>query len=520
MIASFTRIQYLFPLFFLLGKGLLVFYLILVINLGFAQQRDLQQESVSIFNGKDLDGWHISKTNHHGTIGNFFVEDRAIVLKQYPYGQGGIILSNKMYRDFELTLDFKGYPGTNGGIFLRASESGSGYQLELAGDGEPGTGNLFGEMLRTTVNARIENIGEVWKKGDWNSFRIRITGEIPKVSLWINDEHMWDAEGERNDLIGDVTEGMIAFQLHWSATLQPVPGGRCCDFSWRPEASHQFRNVRIREFNLAEASISTVSTSTQQPQMPVSDGFDMEFIRIEPGKMLVGKIEIECPSFPDTRDIPDENKWTEEEFMLCQEMAKRDSRPGFWVKMDLPYFIGKYEVTQGQWETVMGFNPSVFTAEKVGKPTGSHPVENVTWEMVQDFLAKLNAMDTMYSYRLPTEFEWEYAARAGNEALLSWSETGQQAWIQQTNKGTTKPVGTKKPNPWGLHDMLGNVWEWVDDFYNDDVLPDTIPPINGELHVLKGGSITSDVTNATYLYHGAGPGNGYDVGFRLVRELR
>jgi formylglycine-generating enzyme required for sulfatase activity len=375
-------------------------------------------------------------------------------------------------------------------------------------------------MLKTTINALIETLEKVWKKGDWNSFRIRMTGEIPKVSLWINGEHMWDAEGERNDLIGDVTAGMIAFQLHWSATLQPIPGGRCCDFSWRPDASHQFRNVKIKELEPAKELISHPSLSAEQNLTQAFNSLDMEFIEIEPGKMLVGKIEIECPSFPDTRDVPDENKWTEEEFKYCREMAERDSKPGFWVSLDQPYFIGKHEVTQGEWQKVMGFNPSVFNAEKLGLSTDLHPVENVTWEMVQDFLKKLNTMDSIYSYRLPTEFEWEYAARAGNDNLLSWSETGKQAWIQQTDKGTTKPVGTKNENPWGIYDMLGNVWEWVEDYYNDEVLADPIPPKEGEVHVLKGGSITSDVTNATYLFHGAGPGNGYDVGFRLVRETK
>lgn len=503
-----------------LMRILVTVFLLLFSNLGFAQQVGAPHEFVPIFNGKDLDGWHISKTNHHGTMGNFFVEDGALVMKQYPYGQGGIILTDKKYRDFELTMEFKGYPGTNGGIFLRSSESGSAYQLELAGDGEMGTGNLIGELLKTTANARIENIGEVWKKGDWNSFRVRFTGEKPKVSLWINGKHMWDAEGERNDLIGDVAEGMIAFQLHWSATLQPVPGGRCCDFSWRPEASHQFRNIRIKELNPAQELISSGSSPAQKTMITESNGADMEFIRIEPGKMLVGKIEIECPSSPDTRDIPEESKWTEEEFKLCQEMAKRDSKPGFWVTMDQSYFIGKYEVTQSQWEKVMGSNPSIFNSEKVGEDTDLHPVDNVTWEMVQDFLTKLNAMDSIYSYRLPTEFEWEYAARAGNDELLSWSDTGKQAWIQQTDKGSPKPVGIKEPNLWGLYDMLGNVWEWVEDYYNDDVFAGPVPPVKGEVHVLRGGSITSDVTNATYLFHGAGPGNGYDVGFRLVRELR
>ena len=258
----------------------------------------------------------------------------------------------------------------------------------------------------------------------------------------------------------------------------------------------------------------------QQLDYGSTNSFGMEFQKIEPGRLLMGRLEIECPSYPDTRDVPEELKWTKEDFEKCKELTERDSRPGFWVNISQSFFIGKYEVTQGQWKEVMGSNPSFFNEKKVGRNTDLHPVENVSWEMVQDFLTKLNHRDSIYRYRLPTEFEWEFAARAGNDALLSWAETIEQAWIQQIDKGTTQPVGTKKPNPWGLYDMLGNVWEWVEDYYNDGLFADPIPPVKGTVHVLKGGSITSDLTNATYLFHGGGPGNGYDVGFRLVREIK
>jgi hypothetical protein len=212
-----------------------------------AQVSQIREGFVPIFNGKDLEGWHISRTNHHGTKGNFFVEDEAIVMKQFPYGQGGIILSDKNYQDFEMYLEFKGHPGTNGGIFFRSNESGSGYQIELVGDGEPRTANLIGEMLRVAKGAQAKDLQKVWKKEDWNSFRLRVVGEKPKMTLWVNGVLMWEVQAERNDLIADATSGMIAFQLHWSATLMPVPGGRCCDFSWKPDAAHAYRNILIKE---------------------------------------------------------------------------------------------------------------------------------------------------------------------------------------------------------------------------------------------------------------------------------
>ncbi len=249
-----------------------------------------------------------------------------------------------------------------------------------------------------------------------------------------------------------------------------------------------------------------------------TNSLGMEFELIEPGSMLVGRIEIECPNAPDTRDVDESTRWTAEDFALCEELALRDSRPGFLVTIKQAFYIGKYEVTQGQWKKIMETNPSFFQGENVEGDSDLFPVDQVTWEQAKEFIEKLNALDTTSNYRLPTEFEWEYAARSGSDSLLSWSETGKQAWIQKTDKGTTQAVGRMKPNAWGLHDMLGNVWEWVEDYYNDKVFAEPIPPVSGEVHVLRGGSFTSDVTNATYFFHGGGPGNGYDVGFRIVRE--
>jgi formylglycine-generating enzyme len=137
--------------------------------------------------------------------------------------------------------------------------------------------------------------------------------------------------------------------------------------------------------------------------------------------------------------------------------------------------------------------------------------------MANEFVQKLSEMDSEANYRLPTEFEWEYAASAGTGEMISWKEIRKQAWIQATRNEGPKEVGQMQPNEWGIYDMLGNVWEWVSDFHNGDVLPEAQPPANGDFHVLKGGGFTSDVVSANPFFHGAGPGNQYDVGFRVVR---
>ncbi|MEX2568756.1 MAG: formylglycine-generating enzyme family protein [Cyclobacteriaceae bacterium] len=244
----------------------------------------------------------------------------------------------------------------------------------------------------------------------------------------------------------------------------------------------------------------------------------MEFEKIPAGSMIAGKLDLQCPDPPDNRKVDEGEMWTAADYKHCKALAKRDSRPGFLVTINKPFYIGKFQVTQGQWKAVMGNNPSFFQGERKAGKTEDFPVENVTWEDVQEFIQRLNALDHSARYRLPTEFEWEFATRAGAENPLSWQQTKQQAWIQDVDQGSTQAVGQLKPNSWGLYDMLGNVWEWVEDFHNGKTLPDSLPPLNGEVHVLKGGSFTSDVVNATYFFHGGGPGNGFDVGFRLVME--
>jgi formylglycine-generating enzyme required for sulfatase activity len=250
----------------------------------------------------------------------------------------------------------------------------------------------------------------------------------------------------------------------------------------------------------------------------------IELVLIKPGKMIVGKFQ---PAVfrednsggrrPASPDAPPRPTLQESDYVLAEQMAKNDALPGFEVEIERPFYIGKYEITQGQWKKVMGSNPSYFQGDKVEDNADQHPVESVSWQDVQVFIKELNALDKNNTYRLPTEFEWEYASRAGADDDIPRNEVRGMAVIGST---TTSEVGTKKPNAWGLYDTLGNVWEWVQDYYNEKLFADPVPSEKGKEHVIKGAPFYGGLKNATYMTHAGGPGSVYDVGFRLVMETK
>lgn len=229
---AFFKITFIF-IFFLLARP------------GIAQNNYVPEGFTPIFNGKGLTGWHTSRTSHQGTTGNFYVEDGAITLKQYPYGQGGVLLTDKKYRDFELYLEAKIDSFCNGGIFIRSTESGAAYQIELALPG--GLGDLYGERMEVSKGARAENIAQVWKAGSWNAFRIRMEGAIPRITLWVNGVKMWEVIQPKNDFIAGTTAGMIGLQAHWSAVYSPAAQAFNMASAWKPAGAHRFRNIAIRE---------------------------------------------------------------------------------------------------------------------------------------------------------------------------------------------------------------------------------------------------------------------------------
>ena len=189
------------------------------------------------------------------------------------------------------------------------------------------------------------------------------------------------------------------------------------------------------------------------------------------------------------------------------------------VRISKGFWMNRYEVTQGEWEAVTGANPSHFF--DCGLPC---PVENVSWDDTVEFVRALNSRESGsgYAYRLPTEAEWEYAARAGATGVR-YGELGAIAWYVANSGSRTHPVGQKRANAWGLHDMLGSVWEWTGDWYGEypsGVVTDPAGPESGSYRVIRGGSWYSYARHIRSAYRFASDDPGYrnsHIGFRLVR---
>lgn len=197
-----------------------------------------------IFNGRDLTGWHPSRTAHHGRTPKLTVRDGAVYILQEPFGQGGVLLTDRKYRDFEFYVETDLKPGFNSGIFLRSTEEGAAYQIEL--DANAGNGRLLGESLRISQGAPAPRIGEVWKPNDWNAFRIRMVGDAPRVTLWVNGEEMWDVQQPQNDMVAGMTEGFIGLQFHFMTSTGPSTMIMPLSYN-TPGVPLGFRNMAIRE---------------------------------------------------------------------------------------------------------------------------------------------------------------------------------------------------------------------------------------------------------------------------------
>lgn len=197
-----------------------------------------------------------------------------------------------------------------------------------------------------------------------------------------------------------------------------------------------------------------------------------------------------------------------------------DENPSHQVSLG-DFWIGETEVTQALWKAVMGSNPSYFKGDNL-------PVERVSWNDCQEFIRKLNQL-TGKTFRLPTEAEWEYAARGGNKSrhykYAGSNNVGDVAWYTDNSSSATHPVKGKQANELGLYDMSGNVWEWCEDWkgsYSSSAQSDPKGPSSGSDRVLRGGSWFNDagscrVSNRNGIYPGIRH-NGSGFRLTLVRQ--
>jgi len=241
----------------------------------------------------------------------------------------------------------------------------------------------------------------------------------------------------------------------------------------------------------------------------------MVLVRNEPGKFLMGS--------------PDSDKDAED-----------DEKPRHRVRITRSFYLGKYEVTQAEYEAMMGDNPSRFK----GKP--KNPVENVSWLDAVRFCNQLSEREGLKpfygisgetvqvpawngtGYRLPTEAEWEYACRAGTATRYSFGDDeaslGEFSWFSGNSDDRTHEVGQKRANGFGLHDMHGNVWEWCWDWYSADYykeppVDDPRGPSQASGRVIRGGGWDGRprCVRSAYRYGDAPVDRGYDLGFRVAR---
>ena len=223
-----------------------------------------------------------------------------------------------------------------------------------------------------------------------------------------------------------------------------------------------------KALNNYQKEIDELSDDTSMPSLPENfQAADIEMLAIDAGEFVMGAAE-------------------NDPYAIDWEYPQRT------VKISRPFLLGKYPITQKEWQALMGNNPSSIKGANL-------PVDKISWHDAQEFIAKLNKQAGHKRYRLPTEAEWEYACRAGSNSLFCFgddiSKLGDYAWFNENSGGKLQSVGKKKPNAWGLYDMHGNVEEWVQDKagkYRMLSITDPKGSAKSDTHIFRGGSYECD----------------------------
>ena len=243
------------------------------------------------------------------------------------------------------------------------------------------------------------------------------------------------------------------------------------------------------------SSSSSMASGSNAISIPVKDGISIDMVKVEAGTFMMGA----------TSEMKD---------------PYSDEKPVHQVTLTNDYYMGKYEVTQALWQAVMGSNPSNFKGDNL-------PVETVNWNDCQEFISKLNSL-TGRKFRLPTEAEWEYAARGGKKSR-GYQYSGSRkisdvAWYEGNSRSKTHPVGRKQANELGIYDMSGNVWEWCSDWYSSYSSSSQTNPTgsdSGSSRVLRGGCRNGLARTCRLSYRiDFTPGyRSYNLGLRLALSV-
>lgn len=267
--------------------------------------------------------------------------------------------------------------------------------------------------------------------------------------------------------------------------------------------------------------------------LAVRDGHDEQISVVQPGNL--GREDwrsfrriVRMPGRGTvTQPPPEGDRWTNSvgmtfaripsgEFAMGSNAGDSHETPVHSVTISRSFYLATTEVTQAQWKSVMGINPSKFRGDDL-------PVEQVNWDDARRFIYKLNARERTTRYRLPTEAEWEYACRAGATGNGAMTDLSSSAWVAPESGNRTHPVGSRQPNAWGLFDMAGNVYEWCEDWrggYPAGKAKDPQGPSCGWGRVARGGSWWKHANRAQCWFRDfyRPDYTADEIGFRVVAE--